>query len=370
MLKGADYTLPSAVVASGMLKVDDKKFSKSRGYVVWVKDDYLDKGLHPDLLRYYLSSYTSHNKEVNFAWKIFGDKVNTELVGALGNFFNRALTFSVKNFDASVPRGQIDPEVISRIESFVAEVSSKIQDYEFKMAADSILALAAYGNTYFQSHEPWKLVKTDMEKAGSVLRSCLQIAKALAILMEPFMPSKMQSAWKQLGQEGSVEKALFSDCTVPIPEGQKLGTPSILFNGMEDSTIKELEEVFRQRMAQAESKGKKEQEAKPQTVSYESFKAIELKVGEIKEAERIKGSNKLLKLIVDIGTEKRQVVAGIAEAYRPEELVGTQVVMVANLEKAKLFGVESQGMLLAADIKGKAVLLRPQERVEPGTKVR
>jgi len=370
MLKGADYTLPSAVVASGMLKVDDKKFSKSRGYVVWVQDDYLDRGLHPDLLRYYLASYTSHNKEVNFAWKIFGDKVNTELVGALGNFFNRALTFSVKNFDASVPRGQIDPEVLARIEASVGEVSSKIEDYEFKMAADGILALAAYGNTYFQSHEPWKLVKTDMANAGSVLRSCLQIAKALAILMEPFMPSKMQDAWRQLGQEGSVEKAQFKDALVPISEGQRLGTPSILFNRMEDATIKDLEEIFRQRMEKAESKGKKELETKPETVSYESFKAIELKVGEIKEAERIKGSNKLLKLIVDIGTEKRQVVAGIAEAYKPEELVGTQVVMVANLEKAKLFGVESQGMLLAADLGGKAVLLRPQEKVEPGTKVR
>ena len=202
MLKGAGYTLPSAVVASGMLKIDDKKFSKSRGNVIWVKDDYLEKGLHPDLLRYYLASYTAHNKEVNFSWKIFADKVNTELVGAFGNFLNRALTFTVKNFEGKVPQGEIDQEVMARIKQTLNEVVSDMEEYEFKKATDSVMTLADYGNIYFQSHEPWKLVKSDKAAAGAVLRSCLQIAKALVILMEPVMPSKMEAAWKQLGLEG------------------------------------------------------------------------------------------------------------------------------------------------------------------------
>jgi methionyl-tRNA synthetase len=370
MLKGAEYTLPSAVVASGMLKIDDKKFSKSRGYVIWVKDDYLDRGLHPDLLRYYLASYTAHNKEVNFAWKIFGDKVNTELAGAFGNFLNRTLTFTIKNFEDMTPPGEIDPEVISRIEGTIREVELGLEEYEFKKAIDSVMTLADYGNSYFQSHEPWKLVKADKELAGSVLRSCLQIAKALVILMDPVMPSKMEDAWRQLGLEGTVGAQRFEEAAVPLPVGRKLGKPEILFGKMEDATIKELDDIFKERMIQAESKDKKEKNKLMETISFEQFKGIDLRVGEIKEAERIKGSNKLLKLVVDIGTENRQVVAGIAETYTPEDLVGTQAVVVANLERAKLFGVESQAMLLAADIGGKALLLRPQERVEPGTKVR
>jgi methionyl-tRNA synthetase len=370
MLKGAGYTLPSAVIASGMLKIDDKKFSKSRGYVIWVKDDYLDRGLHPDLLRYYLASYTAHNKEVNFAWKIFGDKVNTELAGAFGNFLNRTLTFTIKNFEDMTPPGEIDPEVISRIEGTIREVELGLEGYEFKKAIDSVMTLADYGNSYFQSHEPWKLVKADKELAGSVLRSCLQIAKALVILMDPVMPSKMEDAWRQLGLEGTVGAQRFEEAAVPLSVGRKLGKPEILFGKMEDATIKELDDIFKERMIQAESKDKKEKNKLMETISFEQFKGIDLRVGEIKEAERIKGSNKLLKLVVDIGTEKRQVVAGIAETYTPEDLVGTQAVVVANLERAKLFGVESQAMLLAADIGGKALLLRPQERVEPGTKVR
>ncbi len=370
MLKGAGYSLPAAVVASGMLKIDDKKFSKSRGYVIWVKDDYLDQGLHPDLLRYYLASYTAHNKEVNFAWKIFQDKVNTELAGAFGNFLNRTLTFTIKNFDNMVPSSQIDPQVISKIEGTIKEATSGLEEYEFKKAIDSVMTLADYGNMYFQSHEPWKLIDADKKKAGSVLRSCLQIAKALIILMDPVMPSKMQAAWKQLGLEGSVETEQFEEAIVPLPVGHRLGKPEILFGRLEDKTVKQLEDIFKERMSQAESKDQKEMTKKLQTISFEQFRSVDLRIGEIREAEPIKGSSKLLKLVVDIGNEKRQVVAGIAETYQPKDLIGTQVAVVANLEPAKLFGVESQAMLLAADIGGKALLLRPQEIVQPGTKIR
>ncbi|MGA9099423.1 MAG: methionine--tRNA ligase [Methanotrichaceae archaeon] len=369
MLKGADYSLPSAVVASGMLKVDDKKFSKSRGYVIWAKDDYLDKGLHPDLLRYYLVSYTSHTKEVNFAWKIFAEKVNTELVGAFGNFLNRALTFTVKNFGGKVPQGDIDSDVTAKIDGALKEVISGIEEYEFKKAVDSIMALADFGNIYFQAHEPWKLIKNDKDKAGSVLRSCLQIAKALVILMEPVMPSKMDAAWRQLGMD-NVKGCRFDEILIPIAEGHTLGTPQILFSKMEDPAVKELDKIFKERIKQAESMELVKKVEKAEKISFDLFKSIDLRVGKIVEAQPIKGSNKLLKLMVDIGAETRQVVAGIAQCYKPEELVGSQVAVVANLEPAKLFGVESQAMLLAADVDGKAVLLRPREDVDPGTKIK
>ncbi|HOT08086.1 MAG TPA: methionine--tRNA ligase [Methanotrichaceae archaeon] len=370
MLKGAGYTLPSAVVASGMLKIDDKKFSKSRGNVIWVKDDYMDRGLHPDLLRYYLASYTAHNKEVNFAWNIFADKVNSELVGAFGNFINRALTFSVKNFEGKVPEGKIDADVLARIEETMAEVVSGLEEYEFKKATDSVMTLADYGNTYFQSHEPWKLVKSDKDAAGSVLRSCLQIAKALVILMEPVMPAKMQNAWKQLGMPGEVSKIALEDALVPLDSGQSLGTPEILFDRLEEKFVKELEKIFMDRIKEAGSKGKGTQDKKKEEISFEDFQSMDIRIGEIKNAEAIKGSNKLLKLAVDIGGEVRQVVAGIAQSYAKEDLVGTQVVVLVNLKPAKLFGIESQAMLLAADVEGRAVLLRPRDAVETGTKVR
>jgi methionyl-tRNA synthetase len=372
MLKGAGYTLPSAVVASGMLKIDDKKFSKSRGNVIWVKDDYLEKGLHPDLLRYYLASYTAHNKEVNFAWKIFADKVNTELVGALGNFINRALTFTVKNFEGSVPRGEIDPEVMAGISQTLNEVAADLEEYEFKKAIDSVMTLADYGNIYFQSREPWKLVKSDKAAAGCVLRSCLQIAKALVIFMQPVMPTKMEDAWKQLGLDGTAAEKIFQEAMVPLAEDGRLGTPQILFSRIEESSVKELDAIFRDRIEKAEAKGKAAEKAgeKKGEISFEEFGSLDLRIGEIKEAGPIKGSKKLLKLKVDIGGEIRQVVAGIAGAYSAEELIGSQVVVLTNLKPTKLFGVESQAMLLAADAAGKAVLLQPSEIVETGTKVR
>lgn len=370
ILKGANYTLPSAVVASGMLKIDDKKFSKSRGYVIWVKDDYLDKGLHPDLLRYYLASYTSHTKEVNFAWHLFAEKVNAELVGAFGNFLNRALTFTVKNFNGKIPDGEIDPEVMCKIEDTLEEVISALGEYEFKKAVDSIMSLADYGNAYFQSYEPWKLVKNDIHVASTILRSCLQIAKALVILMQPVMPDKMEDAWNQLGMAGMVEQAQFQDVLLPIPKGQILGKPAILFGKMEEETVKALDMIFRDRIRQAEAREKKMKVEVAERVPYDQFKILDIRVGQIQQAAPIKGSNKLFKILIDIGAETRQVVAGIAQQYRPEELLGMQVIVVVNLEPAKLFGVESHAMLLAADVDGRAVLLRPQENVEPGTKVR
>ena len=282
MLKGAGYTLPSAVVASGMLKIDDKKFSKSRGNVIWVKDDYLEKDLHPDLLRYYLASYTAHNKEVNFSWKIFAEKVNTELVGAFGNFLNRALTFTVKNFGGLVPEGEINVGVMTKIELTMKEVILSLDEYEFKKATDGIMTLADFGNIYFQSHEPWKLVKSDREKAGAVVRSCLQIAKALVILMSPVMPTKMEAAWKQLGLEGKASEKLFQEALVPMAAGQPLGKPEILFSRMEEATVKELDNVFKERIMKAESKDLEKSEEKKGLISFEEFGSLDIRIGEIK----------------------------------------------------------------------------------------
>ncbi len=368
MLKGAGYTQPWAVVASGMLKIDDKKFSKSRGYVVWVDEDYLDQGFHPDLLRYYIANYTSHTKELNFSWKVFQDKVNNELVGALGNFLHRTLHFAHKNFGA-IPEGEVDKEILEKIGSTINAVIDAFDEYEFKKATDAMMELAQYGNAYFQSKEPWLLIKKDPEACKHVVKDCLQIGKALVLLFEPILPGNMEKAWKQLALNGDVHNAKFEDAFVEMPAVQ-LEAPEILFTKLEDKKIKEMEAILGKRIeiAIAKEKNKLEIGKEKAEITFEEFQKLDIRIGTVLTAENIKGSDKLLKLEVDIG-EKRQIVAGIAKSHNPSELIGRQVVVMANMKPAHLFGVESRGMLLAADVEG-AVLLMPEKKVKEGTKIR
>jgi methionyl-tRNA synthetase len=373
MLKGADYSQASAVVASGMLKIEDKTFSKSRGYVVWVEEDYLDHGFHPDLLRYYLVSYTSHTKEVNFSWKIFQDKINTELVGVLGNFLYRNLLFAFKNF-GEIPEGDIDPEVIEKINSTIEEVVRANSEYEFKKAADTAMALASYGNSYFQSNEPWKLIKEDKDACGKVVKNCIQLAKALILLFEPMTPGSMEVAWKQIGMDSDVHEATYEEATVPVVSGTKLAKPGILFTKLEDDKINEMEAISSKRVkaAMAKEAGIKEVEIMEykDEIEYDDFAKLDIRVGKIVTAEKIKKSKKLLRLEVDIGDEEpRQVVAGLAEYYDPEEMVGKTVNVLVNLKPVKLCGVESQGMLLAADAGERVSLLSTDKDMDPGSSI-
>ena len=368
MLKGADYSLPRAVVASGMVKIDDKTFSKSRGYVVWVNDDYLDHGFHPDLLRYYLASYTSHTKDLNFSWKVFQEKVNNELVGSLGNFLYRTLHFTHKNF-GEVPKGVVSDQVLDEIRSTIPKVTKAMEEYEFKKAIDIIMGLSAYGNTYFQSNEPWHLIKNDRDACAGVVKDCLQVAKALVLLCEPVVPAKMNEAWGHLGLEGDVSQMRYDEGLVELESGRPLPKPAILFTKIDDKKIDEMVVIMNKRIAEAMAK---EEKAAPQApvITFEEFNTMDIRVGTIVFAEAIKGSDKLLKLQVDIGEDSpRQVVAGIALTHVADELVGRQIVLLANMKPAKLFGVESRGMILAADEDG-AVLLQPERKVENGTLIR
>jgi len=362
LLKGAGYTLPRAVVASGMVKIGDKTFSKSRGYVVWVNDDYLDHGFHPDLLRYYLASYTSHTKELNFSWKVFQEKVNNELVGTLGNFIYRTLLFAQKNF-GEVPEGEIGSDVIQEITDVRDAVIAAFNDYEFKRGIDSAMSLASFGNSYFQSNEPWKLVKTDKAAAGNVVMNCLQIVKALAILFEPVIPTIAGDAWKQLGMETELVDMHYNEATEEIAAGQPLPKPTVLFAKIEDKTIKEMDAILDERVRMA---------TKKKHVTYEEFSELDIRVGTILQAEPIKKSKKLLKLAVDLGEGRnRQIVAGIAETHKPDDLIGMRIVVLANMLPATLFGVRSEGMLLAADSDSDgAILLVPEREAPAGTAVR
>ncbi len=364
MLKGAGYGVPHAVVASGMVKIDDQKFSKSRGYVVWTDEDYLDQGLPADYLRYYLLSYTSHTKELNFSWKIFQERINNEVVGTLGNFVHRTLHFSQKFF-GGVPEGAGTPEIQEQISATLANTEQAIREFEFKNAVDSIVALAAFGNSYIQKNAPWQLVKTDPEAARRVIRDCLQLVKALALLTDPLMPERASRIWKMLGYEDAVADHTFQESLEGLPV-QKLPRPAPAFEKVEDEKVIALEATLRMRVDQAKAKGAKEVHVG--MVTIDEFAQLDLRVARVLTVEAVKGSNKLYVMQVDLGEgEKRQIVSGIAPFYAPDDLVGKDVIVIANLKPSKIFGVESQGMLLAAG--DAASLLVPLRPVPPGTKI-
>lgn len=360
LLKGAGYGLPHAVVASGMVKIDDKTFSKTRGYVVWTNEDYLDWDLPADYLRYYLLAYTNHTKELNFSWKVFQERVNNELVDTLGNFIYRTLHFSHKKL-GGIPGKDVDEGVLEEISQSIEEIESSVRNYEFKNAIDSMMALASFGNSYIQKNEPWKLLKDDRDAAEQVIRNCLQVVKALVLLFEPVIPHKAQEAWSMLGFQDAVNDHTIEEAIQGFPSSD-LPAPKPLFEKLEDEKIQELEKTLIKRVEVAKMK-----EEIPERITIEEFSNMELRVAKVIAAEPIQGSKKLLKLQVDLGYEQRQIVAGIASFYAPDDLVGTDVVIVANLQPAKLFGVESNGMILAAG--EEASLLIPKKSVDPGTRI-
>lgn len=362
LLKGAGYGLPSAVVASGMVTIEGKKFSKSRGYVVWTNDDYLDQGLPADYLRYYLLSYTNHTKELDFSWKVYAERVNKEIVGTLGNFLYRTMYFAEKEF-AGIPDRAPQPAILEEIERSLAGIDAAMRDYDFKNAVDSMMALASFGNAYIQNNAPWKLIKEDRAAAQQVIADCLQIVKALVLVFQPLMPDAMQRAWTMLGYGDDIAAHPIAEATAPVG-ARALPKPSPLFAKIEEAQVNDLEKVLNKRVDAANAAAAK----KTSTVSIEEFGKLEIRVARVVSAEPIKGSKKLYKLVVDLGGEKRQVVSGIAQFYSAGELVGKDVAMIVNLAPATIFGVESRGMILAAG--DEASLLVPLRPVRPGTPVR
>jgi methionyl-tRNA synthetase len=230
------------------MKVEGHVFSKSRGYVIWVEEDYLDKGLDPDALRYYIASYTGHTRDLDFAWQAYGEKLNKELVGTLGNFLYRILLFAHRNYE-EVPEGEVEPEVRAEVEKTIEAIRDGLDEYEFKKIADAVMGLAAYGNRYLQSREPWKLIKTDPEKAAEAIHNCLWLTKALAVLMEPLLPSKAEAVWEQLGTPK--KDVPLTEALEPLEAGTPIAKPKPLFEQISDETLAELGEMVSKRIEEA-----------------------------------------------------------------------------------------------------------------------
>ncbi|MEW6195961.1 MAG: methionine--tRNA ligase [Bacteroidota bacterium] len=353
------YVLPQNVPANEFLNFEGKKFSKSRGWGIDV-DEFLE--LFPaDTLRYTLAANLPENKDTDFYWKEYQGRNNGELADIFGNFVNRTFTFAFKHFDGKVPAAgnldKIDLEMIELLMSYPERVGSLIEKYKIKDAVFEMMNLARAGNKYFNDSEPWVSVKKHKEKCATTINICLNAIYTLGELFEPVVPFSSDKIFKML----NVQKCEWKKCgELNLKTGHQLNQPEILFTKIEDKVIEE----------QINKLGVVEGEApKDEEITIEDFKRIKLKVAKIVSAEKVKKSEKLLKLLIDLGSEQRQVVAGIAKSYAPEELIGKKVMVVANLKPAKLFGLDSQGMILALDTAedGKVKLIEADASIVPGT---
>ncbi len=346
MLRGSNYHEPRAVLASGFINLDGKSFSTSRDRAVWV-DEYLDAGFDPDYLRYYLLSYGQFQQDIDFTWSRFAQVVNSDLVNHLGNFVYRSMLFAERNFETP-PGGEVSESVESQIQSAVDGVNEALNAYTPRRLAQIPVELARFGNEYIQQHEPWHLIDDDPASAEQVIVDCLQLVKAIAVTGQPVLPGIGAQIWTQLGEEASydaihVEEAL-------RPRTPTLGEPTEPVEKIEDETVERLETELNARIIEHTEAEDMSQDTTDSgdRVNIQRFRDLDMRVGEILEVEGIDGADELVKLKVDIGDETRQIVAGIRQFYDLDDLPGQRVVVVANLEKAEIFGVESDGMVLAA----------------------
>jgi len=378
MLHGADYVEPRAVMASGFITLNGKGFSTSRNRAVWA-DEYLDEGFHPDLLRYYLATNGGFQQDVDFSWERFRERVNNELVGTVGNFAYRALLFAHREFGGA-PDAPLSDEVRERIETAMDDFAAAVNDYSVREAGDAAVALAGFGNEYIQRNEPWNLVDDDPERAAQVIRDCVQIAKAVAVLFAPVAPGTCDDLWTQVGGEGSVHDVEV-DAALEPPAAD-LPEPTELYEKIPEERVEELNAKLAERVEASERDDTDDDDTderdsdmdtdfdpiESDRIDFETFQDLDIRVGEILEAEGIEGADKLARLVVDIGVEERQIVAGIKQLHDLDALPGTRVVVLANLEQAELFGVESNGMVLAAG--EDADLLTTVGDAVPGERVR
>ncbi|MBV0923739.1 methionine--tRNA ligase [Halomicroarcula limicola] len=385
MLRGAGYNEPRSILATGFVGIDGNALSTSRNRAVWA-DEYLDAGFHPDLFRYYIATGAGLETDVDFSWDRFQERVNGELVGNVGNFIYRSLLFAERNYGGT-PETDVSDDVRERIEDALDEFEDAVRAYDVRTLAEVATDLSNYGNEYIQRNEPWNLVDDDPDRAEQVIRDCVQLAKAVAVVMQPVLPGKAERLWGQLNEEGSVADVSL-DTALEAPPAS-FEEPEELFAQVEDDHIEELNEELQERIEEAsesedgdegtddedDAGGDTDEEVAAadleplveERIGFEDFEGVDMRVGEIVSAEPVPDADKLLRLEVDIGHEVRQVVAGLAQLHEVDDLPGTRVILLANMEKADLFGIESNGMVLAAG--DEADLLTTHEDAPLGTRV-
>ena len=361
-----DYVMPKNVPAFEFLNLENDKISTSRNWAVWAHEYVEEFPGQQDVLRYALLSSAPETKDNNFTWKDFQTKNNSELVGIFGNFINRVAVLIHKYYNGIVPEGNTNAEELKEIEKHAQEISTFLENFEFRNALSSLMNLARFGNQYLQTEEPWKTIKDNPERTAQSLFVSAQIAVALAQLCEPFMPFSSEKLLKMF----NVEKKNWNDIHgVLVESGHQINEASLLFSKIEDDVI----EAQIQKLENTKQTNKKTNpNANPMKdeITFDDFTKIDLRTATILEAEKVEKADKLLKFKVDTGVDVRTVVSGVAESFTPEECVGKQVMILLNLAPRKIRGIESQGMLLlTTKPDGKLSFVTPEDKVENGVEI-
>ena len=372
MLKAeGSYILPDNVPSNEFLNLEDDKISTSRNWAVWLNEYLVDFPGKQDVLRYVLTANAPETKDNNFTWKDFQARNNNELVAIYGNFINRALVLTQKYFDGRVPkRGAWTDYDRQTVEEFVgvkAEVERLLDGFKFREAQKDAMNLARIGNKYLADTEPWKLAKTDMTRVGTILNLALQLAANLAIAFEPFLPFSSKKLRDMLGMESFRWDDLGS--TDLLPEGHALGKAELLFEKIDDDVIEaQVQKLLDTKRANKEQNYRANPVKNP--VSIEEFSKLDIRVGTVLDCQRVPKADKLLQFTIADGLDNRTILSGIAQYYKPEDLVGKQVLFIANLEPRKIRGIESQGMILSAvDVDGNLSLTTLEHELKPGSEV-
>ena len=377
MLKAhGGYILPDNVPANEFLNLENDKISTSRNWAVWL-DEYLrDFPGKQDVLRYVLTANAPETKDNNFTWKDFQERNNSELVAIYGNFVNRALQLTWKYWDGVVPEcGELidtDRQAIAEFKDVKTKVEQYLDAFKFREAQKEAMNLARIGNKYITECEPWKVWKTDPKRVETILYISLQLVANLAIAFEPFLPFSSKDLREMIGMERFDWAELGR--TDLLKPGHKLATPHLLFQKIEDEEIqKQLDKLAATRKANEAAEAAKEYKPEPvkPEVAFDTFEKLDIRVGHIKNCQKVKKSNKLLQFTIDDGSgTDRTILSGIAKFYEPEQLIGKDVLFVANFAPRKMMGLESQGMILSAvNFDGSLSVTTTLGEVKPGSQV-
>lgn len=409
MLKayGDGYILPENVPANEFLNLEGDKISTSRNWAVWAHEYLRDFPGKEDVLRYVLTANAPETKDNDFSWKDFQQRNNSELVAVFGNFVNRAVVLTHKYFAGKVPPCgslmDIDKEVLAQIPALKASIEKNIEEYHFREALKDAMSLARLGNKYISDTEPWKVAKTDLDRTATILNISLQICADLAIAFEPFTPFAAERLRRMLGvsldagadhrpqRDGAALHTVFAGAEAAadgslrldwdvfgrpqiLPAGHEIGDPELLFAKIEDDAINgqlaRLDKIRAEREEAAKAEAASQVAPQKEECSFEDFDKMDIRTATVLEAERVPKTDKLLKLTIDTGIDRRVIVSGIAEYYSPEDMLGKQICILANLRPRTIKGIESKGMILMArQGDGKMRFITPQEVLANGAQV-
>lgn len=375
MLKAeGSYVLPENVPANEFLNLEGNKISTSKNWAVWLHEYLLEFPEKQDVLRYVLTANAPETKDNDFTWKDFQARNNNELVAIFGNFINRVVVLTNKYYQGVIPEtgpfSATDKKTLEQLALFPEIIASSIERYRFREALSELMNLARLGNKYLAEEEPWKKIKTDPERVQTIMYVALQVAKGLSVLSEPFLPFTAEKlrkmlhiekagtgAWEEVGKEKSL-----------LLGGHAIGKAELLFSKVEDKEIQiQIDKLEASKTADASAEVAEQKD----TIGFDDFTKLDMRVGTILEAEKIPKTKKLLKLKVDVGIDVRTIVSGIAQSFSAEEVIGQRVIVLVNLAPRKLRGVESQGMILMSDTPdGKLSFIEPdQDSVSNGERI-